>query len=67
MQLQVNLPIVSIEQYIEHIFTTRQITRFNQELLMSALLSKKALSGSEQVSINRVFDGLRSGLIKVAE
>ena len=67
MQLQVNLPIVSIEQYVEHIFATRQITRFTQELLMSALLSKKALSDSEQVYINRVFDGLRSGLIKVAE
>ncbi|MBD2461197.1 hypothetical protein H6G89_09085 [Oscillatoria sp. FACHB-1407] len=67
MQSQVNLPDASIEQLVEQIFATRRITRVDQERFMSALLSKKALNDAEQVQINRVFDALRSGLIRVVE
>lgn len=67
MQSQVNLPETSIEQLVEHIFSTRRITRVDQERFMSTLLSKKALSTTEQVQINRVFDALRSGLIRVVD
>jgi hypothetical protein len=65
--LQANLSNVSIEQLVEHIFVTRQITRFNQELLMAILLSKQVLNDGEQDHINRVFDALRRGLLKVTD
>ncbi|MDX2214941.1 MAG: hypothetical protein SFY66_16760 [Oculatellaceae cyanobacterium bins.114] len=67
MQSQVNFPDTSIEQLIDHIFATRRITRVDQERFMTALLSKKALNDAEQVQINRVFDALRSGLIRVVD
>lgn len=66
-QVQADLPEVSIQQMVEHIFSTRRITRFDQERFMSALLSKKALTSKEQDQINRVFDALRSGLLRVVD
>lgn len=67
MQAQMNLPEMSIDQVIERIFATRRITRADQSRFMAALLSKNSLSVGEQEQINRVFDGLSRGLLKVVE
>lgn len=67
MQAQVNLPDFPIDQVIERIFATRKITRADQERLMSALLSKTFLNKGDQEQINRVFDGLRNGRIRVVD
>jgi hypothetical protein len=67
MQLQVDLPKTTIDEVVERIFATRRITRTDQVRFMSALLSKDSLNKIEQEQINRVFDGLRNGLIKVVD
>ncbi len=67
MQAQTDLPNVTFEQVIERIFASRRITRADQERFMSALLAKSSLTAAEQVQVNRVFDALRSGLIRVVD
>lgn len=58
---------VSLEAVVKRIFAYRQITRLDQQLMMSALLEKNNLSEQEQHYINQVSDGLRRGLIKVVD
>ena len=60
-------PKVSVEAIVDRIFAFRQITPIDQRLLRSALLSKKALSEKDQFQLNRVCEGLQSGLILVVE
>ena len=64
---QRSLPKVSVEQIVERIFAFRQITRTDQRLLMSAFLSKKSYNETDHLQINRVFDALQRGLIKVTD
>lgn len=67
MLCQSTLPKLSVEQIVERIFAFRQISRVDQHLLMSTLLSKDALSDREHMEINRVFDAVQRGLIRVVE
>ena len=60
-------PKVSVEDIVERIFAFRQITSIDQRLLRSALLSTQSLSESDQMQLNRVFEGLRNGIILVVE
>lgn len=61
----VNLPLPAIEQVVERIFETRQITRADQQMFMSALLSKDSLSLADQKHVDRVFEALRRGRLRV--
>jgi len=67
MQSQVSLPQASIEQVIERIFSTRRITRADQEQFMRLMLSKNVLSDAEKRQVSRIFDGLRTGLVRVID
>ncbi|MGB7444429.1 MAG: hypothetical protein WA919_25475 [Coleofasciculaceae cyanobacterium] len=58
---------VSIEQIAQRIMLSRRISRADQSLLMSALLSKDCLQPHEQELVKEIFQGLRSGLIKVVD
>lgn len=58
---------VSIEQIAQHIMLYRRISRADQNVLMSALLSKDCLQPHEQNLVQEIFQGLRSGLIKVVD
>ncbi|MFE1747786.1 hypothetical protein [Coleofasciculus sp. H7-2] len=58
---------LTIAQLVEQLFTTRRITRNDQQRLMTALLSKTALSSEEQIQVNRVFDSLKQGYIRVVD
>ncbi|MDZ8054168.1 MAG: hypothetical protein RMX68_017220 [Aulosira sp. ZfuVER01] len=58
---------LQLETVLEHIFAIRRITRHDQQLLMSALLSKEDLNEQERLQISRVFDALQRGLIKVVD
>jgi hypothetical protein len=60
-------PKISVETIVERIFAFRQITTIDRQLLRSALISKESLSEKEQLHLNRVFEGLRSGTILVVE
>ncbi|BAY07447.1 hypothetical protein [Calothrix sp. NIES-2098] len=58
---------MELEKLLEHIFSIRRITRQDQHLLMSTLLSKADLNEQERLQISRVFDALQRGLIKVVD
>ena len=67
MPASASLPKVSVQQIVERIFVFRQISRTDQRLLMSIFLSQEALSEAEHLLINRVFDALKQGLLKVVD
>lgn len=56
-----------LETVLEHIFAIRRITRRDQQLLMSTLLSKDGLNEQESLQISKVFDALQRGLLKVVD
>lgn len=58
---------VSIERLVNQIFSSRKITRSDQRVLMSLLLSKNDLSLEEHSYIDQVFERLRRGLIHVVD
>lgn len=60
-------PSVSVEKLVNQIFSSRKITRHDQRLLMSLLLSKDTLSVEEHSYIDQVFERLRRGLIHVVD
>lgn len=60
-------PQLPVEMIVERIFETRRLTRADQQVFMSALLSKESLTPAEQIQIDRVFEGLRQGRIRVVE
>jgi hypothetical protein len=57
------LPSLSLEQVINRILASRRITHEDQHLL----LQTRTLTPQEQALINRLFDKLRNGLIKVVD
>lgn len=58
--------MLNIETTIEKIFATRRITRQDQYALMSTL-SQGALTASDKDLINRVYDALNQGRLKVVD
>ncbi|MBO1351543.1 MAG: hypothetical protein EBE86_031145 [Hormoscilla sp. GUM202] len=67
MLAKLDAPKIEVEKLIERIFKFRQITRLDQELLMSNLLAKDALSDAEYQLVNRVFDALQQGRLNVVD
>ncbi len=64
---QVCFPKFPIQQIAQRIIGMRQISRIDQRLFMSALLSKHALSLEEQNLIEQIYRGLSLGWIRVVE
>lgn len=67
MQAQKNINEASVKDVVERIFTSRKITRADQRRFMAALMSKDALTAEEHEQIDRVFDGLRRGVLRVVD
>ncbi|WP_341526353.1 hypothetical protein WKK05_27925 [Nostoc sp. UHCC 0302] len=67
--MQATSPLIqmSLEKVLERIFAVRRITRRDQQLLMSTLLSKEGLNEEDRLQISRVFDALQRGLLKVVD
>lgn len=66
MDTQVILPQLNITQLTDNIFNTRRITRRDQYLLMY-LLSSYSLGEQEQNLINRIYEMLNKGLLRVVD
>ena len=49
MITQTRLTKTCVETIVERIFSVRQITRTDQQLLMSTLLTKNVLSGTDEL------------------
>ncbi|MDZ7956451.1 MAG: hypothetical protein RMY34_00830 [Aulosira sp. DedQUE10] len=58
---------VQLEVVFDRIFHIRRITRQDQQLLMSALLSKEDLNEQEKLQISKIFKAVQGGLIKVVD
>lgn len=67
MSEQGALPNLSLEAIVEKIFSSRQINRLHQKLLMSVQLSNNLISDAEKKLLDRVFDGLERGFLKVVD
>ncbi len=67
MQFNVNLNPSSLEPILERIFANGRITRKDQQIIMSSLLTEEGLGDNHLRQINKVFDALKRGLIKVVD
>lgn len=56
-----------LEQMVERIIASYRITRSDQQKLMNTLLSQQRIGSGEQVLIDRVFDLLRAGRLRVVD
>jgi hypothetical protein len=56
-----------IQQTFNKIIASGKITRIDQQQFMSALLSQTTINATEKALIDRVFDLLKSGRLKVMD
>ena len=61
-----SLPEVTIEELVNRIFSARRITRTDQRLFMM-LLSQCLVTEEERRLIDRVYEGLRRGFLRVVD
>jgi hypothetical protein len=59
-------PHVTVNEVVAQIFCSRCITRADQRAFMT-LLSKGLVTDEEQKLINRVYEGLRTGHLRVTD
>jgi hypothetical protein len=64
---QVCFPKFPVQHIANRILSLRQITRVDQQLFMSAVLSKQSLSQEEQNLVEQIYQGLSTGWIRVVE
>jgi hypothetical protein len=58
---------ISIEELVAQILMHRRITYTDQQLLRFALLSDETLNEQERILIDRVFYGVRHGLLSIVD
>lgn len=67
MQSNFHLPDGSVERFVEQILATRRINRADQKRLMAVFSSKNVLTRDDEILIDRIFDCLRSGLLRIVD
>lgn len=60
-------PNTILEQTVHKITSSGRITRVDQQQFMKTLLSRNILDPTEEVLINRVFELLRAGRLRVVD
>lgn len=58
--------MTTIEAMVEHILSTRRITRRDQRMLM-LMFSREALTSSDRELINRIYEALSQGRLRVVD
>ncbi|HEY9652887.1 MAG TPA: hypothetical protein V6C95_19675 [Coleofasciculaceae cyanobacterium] len=66
-QSPIESPTVLVHAIADRIIASRRITRTDQNILMSALLSSDTLTPEEQNLVQQIYKDLRLGLIRVTE
>lgn len=56
----------TLNETIEHILLTRQLTRKDQTLLMRTFANKK-ISTTDAALINKIYDALHQGKVRVVD
>jgi hypothetical protein len=67
MKTEAHLPLPNIRQLADDIISCGKISRADQQRFMSALLSLNTISKDDLTQINRVFDLLRNGRLRVVD
>ncbi len=58
---------LNIEQVVSKITESGRISRADQQQFMATLLSKNKISSTEQALVDRVFELLRAGRLRVVD
>jgi hypothetical protein len=58
---------LNIEQMVNKITASGRISRADQHQFMRALLAKNTISSAEEAMVNRVFELLRAGRLRVVD
>ncbi len=67
VQSSCTLPQVTIKQIVQNIFASGSITRADQNLLRRAILSDNPITSEDFRAIQKVFDRLEMGLLKIGD
>jgi hypothetical protein len=67
MSVQALTSQVSVEELVAQILMHRRVTPIDQQQLKMALSYKDALNEQEQTLIDRVFYGVRHGLLRIVD
>ncbi|MBT9313748.1 hypothetical protein [Leptothoe kymatousa] len=57
----------SLESLMSNILRCRRITRANQRMLMASLLNKAQLNSDEQAQVNKIFEAITHGRLRVVD
>lgn len=67
MQPPASVDQIPLEHLLEQILFSRKITRAEERRLISVLSTQGSLNEEQQAMIQRVFYGLRHGLLKLVD
>jgi hypothetical protein len=67
METTANSSSPNIEQMVSRITSSGKISRADQQQFMTAMLSRKTIGSREEVLINRIFELLRAGRLRVVD
>ncbi|MGA7933283.1 MAG: hypothetical protein WCA35_07025 [Kovacikia sp.] len=67
MSKKIHLPHSEVEQMVNKIIACGKITRRDQQQFVSALLSQQTINQAEHDLINRVFELLRAGRLRIVD
>lgn len=67
MAVPANSHSVALQQIVDQVLIARRLTRVDQARIMQLVLAKKCLSCDEQRQVDRVFDALKRGLVRVSD
>ncbi|MDG2615392.1 hypothetical protein P7L53_03970 [Thermoleptolyngbya sichuanensis XZ-Cy5] len=56
-----------LEQIVDHIFATRCISRRDQQSFMRVALGETMLNPKDRALVDRVFEALRRGMLRVVD
>lgn len=65
--LNPNLNTSQLEQLVSRILASYKMTTAEQRFLMHTLLSKENITQADRALIDRVYQGLRKGLVRIAD
>lgn len=57
----------SLEGLMSNILKCRRITRESQRMLMASLLNKAQLNSSEQAQVDKIFEAITQGRLRVID
>lgn len=60
-------PSLALKDLVEEIFASGQMTRFQHLGLMSVLLAERKITDEDRMQINRVFDHVQMGQLKLVD